>query len=134
MEIKSPGRSFLPILILFVLTSLLIVALKQKLAEWNMDAKVLLAGNGILFAATIISFLLYIKALRNPNVQVFLRMLYGSLLVKMVFCLAATLLYVFLTGKAVSKFAIIGCFILYLLYTFTEVKILMGLSKLQKNA
>lgn len=121
-------------LILFVLTSLLIVALKQKLAEWNMDANVLLAGNGILFVATIISFLLYIKALRNPNVQVFLRMLYGSLLVKMVFCLTATLLYVFLAGKAVSKFAVIGCFVLYLLYTFTEVKILMGLSKLQKNA
>jgi hypothetical protein len=134
MEIKSPGRSFLPMLILFVLTSLLIVALKQKLAEWNMDANVLLAGNGILFVATIISFLLYIKALRNPNVQVFLRMLYGSLLVKMVFCLTATLLYVFLAGKAVSKFAVIGCFVLYLLYTFTEVKILMGLSKLQKNA
>jgi hypothetical protein len=134
MEIKSPGRSFLPMLILFVLTSLLIVVLKQKLAEWNMDANVLLAGNGILFVATIISFLLYIKALRNPNVQVFLRMLYGSLLVKMVFCLTATLLYVFLAGKAVSKFAVIGCFVLYLLYTFTEVKILMGLSKLQKNA
>lgn len=134
MEIKSPGRSFLPVFVLFMLASLLIVIGKQKLADWNMDSRVLLGGNLILFLATTVSFLLYIKALRNPNVQVFLRMLYGSLLVKMVFCLAATLLYVFLAGKAVSKFAVIGCFGLYLLYTFTEVKILMRLSKLQKNA
>jgi hypothetical protein len=134
METKSPGRSFLPIFVLFMFVSLLILALKQKLAEWNMDGRVLMGGNLVLFLATAISFLLYVRSLQNPNVQVFLRMLYSSLLVKMVLCLAAALLYIFLAGKAVSKFAIIGCFGLYLVYTFAEVRILMRLSKLQKNA
>jgi hypothetical protein len=133
MEIKTPGRSFLPILIIFVIANLLFVAGRSKLAEWNIDATVLLVGNAILFVAIAVSFYLYTKALRNANVQVFLRMLYGSLLVKMVLCLAATLLYVFLAGK-VSKGAIITCFGLYILYTFAEVKILMRFSKLQKNA
>jgi hypothetical protein len=100
-----------------------------------MDYLVLLTGNGILFLATGLSFYLYSKALRNANVQVFLRMLYTSLLIKMVSCLAATLLYLFLAGAAVSKYSIIGCFCLYLLYTYAEVKILTRLiKKLPKNA
>jgi|SRR5579859_5494190 len=134
MEIKSPGRSFLPILFIFLLTSLLFLAGWSVLAGWNIDGSVLLVGNAILFAATVISFYLYVRALRDANVQVFLRMLYLSLLVKMVFSLAATLLYVFLAGKAVNKGAIMACFGLYIVYTFAEVKIIMRLSKSQKNA
>jgi len=134
MEIKSPGRAFLPILIIFVLTSLLFVAGRSTLSGWNIDTIVLLTGNAILFVATAISFYLYARALRDANVQVFLRMLYLSLLVKMVFSLAATLLYVYLAGKAVSKGAIIACFGLYIVYTFVEVKIIMRMSKSQKNA
>lgn len=134
MENKSSGRLFLPILIIFALTVLLTAAGRQKLDEWNIDWLVLLTGNVILFVATALSFLLYVKALRTANVQVFLRMLYGSLLLKMVFCMAATLIYVFVAGKGVSKGAIMSCFGLYVLYTFAEVKILMRLSKQQKNA
>jgi hypothetical protein len=134
MEIKALGRSFLPLLALFALSSILIVAGEVKLAAWNIDPKVLLAGNGVLFLATAISFLLYTKALRNPNVQFFLRMLYSSLLVKMFLCLAATFIYVMLAGRGVNKLAVITCFVLYVIYTFVEVKIIMRLSKFQKNA
>jgi hypothetical protein len=135
MENKSSGRPFLPIVIIFVVSSLFFLVARQWLAAWNMDYIVLLSGNGILFLATGLSFYLYSKALRNPNVQVFLRMLYTSLLIKMVSCLAATLLYLFLAGAAVSKYAIIGCFCLYLLYTYVEVKVLMRLiKKIPKNA
>jgi hypothetical protein len=134
MENKTPGRPFLPIVIIFIVSSLFFLTARQWLAGRNMDYIVLLAGNGILFLATGLSFYLYNKALRNANVQVFLRMLYASLLIKMVFCLAATLLYLFLAGAEVSKFAIIGCFCLYVLYTYAEVKVLMRLiRKLPKN-
>ena len=129
MENKTAGRPFLPILLTFVLSSLLIWIVRARLAGWDMDYRVLLLGNGILFLATTISFYLYSKALRNANVQAFLRMVYGSLIIKMVFVMAATLLYLFLAGREVSKHAIIGCFGLYILYTFLEVKVLMQLSK-----
>jgi hypothetical protein len=134
MENKTSGRPFLPIVIVFIVLSFFFLVARQWLAGWNMDYLVLLSGNGILFLATALSFYLYTKALNNANVQVFLRMIYTSLLIKMVFCLAATLLYLFLAG-AVSKYAIIGCFGLYLLYTWMEVKILTRLTKkVPKNA
>jgi hypothetical protein len=135
MENKASGRSFLPIALLFVLSSLLIFAARDWLADKNMDYRVLLTGNAILFLATGISFYLYTKALTNKNVQVFLRMVYGSLIIKMVFCVAATLLYLYLSGPGVSKQAVLGCFGLYLLYTIAEVRVLMRLTKkLPKNA
>jgi hypothetical protein len=90
---------------------------------------VLSVGNLVLFLATAFSFYLYSKALRNKNVNVFLRMMYSSLLVKMIFCLAATLLYLFLAGSEVNRAAIIACFVLYMVYTYMEVKVLMRLSK-----
>jgi hypothetical protein len=129
MENKTTGRSFLPIVLTFILSALLIWVARSLLGGWNMDYRVLLVGDLILFLATGLSFYLYSKALRNANVQAFLRMIYVSLLIKMGFCIAATLLYLFLAGGEVSKHAVIGCFVLYFLYTFLEVKVLMQLSK-----
>ena len=128
MENKT--RSFWPIAAVFVVVALLALAARNWLAErWNMDYLVLSVGNLVLFLATAFSFYLYSKALRNKNPHLFLRMMYSSLLVKMVFCLAATMIYLFVAGKDVNKAAIIGCFVLYMVYTYMEVKVLMRLSK-----
>ena len=135
MENKAPGRPFVPIVIIFIVSSLFFLTSRSWLAGKHLDYIVLLSGNGILFLATALSFYLYAKALRDTNIQVFLRMLYTSLLIKMVFSLAATLLYLFLAGAAVSKYSIIGCFVLYMVYTYVEVKVLTALIKKQpKNA
>ena len=128
MENKT--RSFWPLVAIFVIVALLALAARNWLAErWKMEYLVLSIGNLVLFLATAFSFYLYSRALRNNNAHLFLRMMYSSLLVKMIFCLAATLLYLFLAGKDVNKAAIIACFVLYMVYTYIEVKVLMRLSK-----
>jgi len=132
MENNTPGKSFRPIVAIFVVIVLLVIATRSWLAlQWNMDFMVVLVGNTVLFLATAFSFYLYSKALRNNNTQLFLRMMYSSLLVKMVFCLAATLLYLFVAGKDFNKAGIIASLILYVVYTYAEVKVLMRLSKNQ---
>ena len=128
MENKLLGRPFLPIAIVFFVASVFITFGRGLLLSWNTDFLVLMAGNAILFGVTTISFILYSKALRNANIQVFLRMVYGSLLVKMLVCLLATGLYAWLAGP-VNRNAILGSFILYILYTYLEVKVLLQLSK-----
>lgn len=134
MENSIFSRAFRPIFVLFVGIDLLLILAGWLGESWNIPVKVLAAGNVLLFAATGLSFFLYRKGLVDKNVHVFLRMMYSSLLLKMGVCLAAVLIYIYLAGKDVSKTGILGCFALYMLYTFLEVKILMGLSKLQKNA
>src|SRR6185437_702582 len=125
MENKTTTRrAFLPILLTFVVFSVLIFFFRRMAAEWSTDHRVLLAGNMLLFAVTAISFRLYTKGLRNKNAHVFVRMMYGSLLLKMMVCLVAVLIYAVTAGPAVNRNGIIGCFFLYLLYTFLEVRIL----------
>jgi hypothetical protein len=134
MQQTSASRAFLPLTIIFVITSTLFITLYSLLERWKMDPIVLFAGNVILFGATAISFYLYSKAIRNNNVQAFLRMVYGGMFAKMMICLIAAVIYISAAGKATSKNAIFGCMFLYFLYTFTEVAILMKLSKQNKNA
>jgi hypothetical protein len=132
MENNTPGKAFRPIAVIFIVVTLLALTTRNWLAtQWNMDFMVVLVGNAVLFLATAFSFYLYSKALRNSNVQVFLRMMYSSLLVKMMFCLVATLLYLFIGGKDVNKAGILTCLALYAVYTYIEVKVLMRLSKNQ---
>jgi uncharacterized membrane protein len=116
-------------LVVFIVLSLFFVLARPLLAERGFDFRVLLGGNILLFGVTAISFFLYTKALRNKNPHAFVRSMYGSLLVKMFVCLAATLVYAWGAGRAVNRNAIFGCFGLYLLYTWIEVRILMQLSK-----
>ena len=129
MENKVTGRSFLPILLVFIVSSLFIYFAQPLLADWKADFRVLLVGNLLLFLVTATSFWLYIRALRNSNMHAFLRVMYGSLLVKMLVCLIATFVYASTAGKNVNRNGVIGCFVFYLLYTFFEVKILMQKTK-----
>ena len=126
---KVIGRPFLPILVLFVVSGLFIVVARPFLAEAKFDYRVLLAGNVLLFGVTAFSFYLYTKALRNNNAHAFVRMMYSSLLVKMFACLLATLIYAWFAGRQVNRNGIFGCFGLYMLYTWLEVRILMQSSK-----
>ena len=134
MESKLPRRPFLPVLLIFIVSSLLCLSAGSWLEARNIDPVVLLSGNAILFSATAGSFFLYNRALRDRNVQLFLRMMYSSLLLKMGFAIGATLLYLFLAGKAVSKPAILCCYGLYILYSTVEVSILIRSAKSAKNA
>jgi hypothetical protein len=134
MENKIVRRPFLPIVLIFIFVNLFCYLAANWLAERNIDPLVLVTGDLVLFMATAGSFYLHNKVLHNQNIHAFLRMMYGSLLLKMALAIGATLLYLFLAGKGVSKYAILCCFGLYILYTFAEVKVLMRLSKLQKHA
>ena len=95
---------------------------------------VLLWGNTILLVATLFSFSFYKRSLQNNQVGYFLKMIYGGMFVKMIICMVAAITYILIARSAVDKFGLLACFGLYFIYTFAEVKLLMQLSKDQKNA
>lgn len=134
MQNKISGQPVVRFLVIFLVLSMILLILKNRSAGQDIDYTVLLAGNTILFLATILSFFFYKKALHNNNPHAFVRNVYGGMLLKMMICIAAALVYILLERNTVSKFALFGCFGLYIIYTFVEVKILMQLSKQQKDA
>lgn len=134
MENKAISRLFRPILLVFIISSVVFPAASSVLTSWGTDYRVLLAGNILLFAVTTVSFILYVKELGNKNVHAFVRVMYGSLLVKLMVCLVAVLIYAAIARAAVNRNGIFGCFILYVLYTWLEVRILLRLMKRANNA
>jgi hypothetical protein len=134
MATKSVRRSFLPLILIFIITTALFITGRSALERWNIDQQVLLIGNLVLFAVTLLSFFLYTRSMDSKNPYAITRLMYGSVLVRMVVCLVAVFIYVSIVGKGVNQGAVFGCLFLYFVYTGVEVAILMKLSKQQKNA
>ena len=133
MATKSVTRSFTPLLLIFIITNALFLSCGPLFNGWGLSVNVLLTGNAILFAAAAFSFYLYTRSLQSKNAQAVVRTVYSGVLAKMMICLIAVFIYISIAGKTVNRGGVIGCMFLYLLYTFTEVAILMKLSKQKQH-
>ncbi|WEK33734.1 MAG: hypothetical protein P0Y53_14680 [Candidatus Pseudobacter hemicellulosilyticus] len=134
MENNSAVRAFLPLSLIFVVTTALFITLRSTWEGLHIDPNVLIIGNGILFFITLIAFYFYSRALRDRNNMAFMRMVTLGMFVKLMLCALTAIVYIFSFRKGVNKGGLFTCMFLYLLYTFVEVGVLMKLSKQQKNA
>jgi hypothetical protein len=134
MENKAAVRAFLPITIIFLVTSAFFIVGRSLLTQWGADTDLLIMGNLLLVLLTVFSFYQHIRALRNKNIHAFLRVLKGSVLIKMMVCGVAAFIYITTAGKAVNTGGVLGFMLLYFVYTLTEAAIVMKLSKQNKNA
>lgn len=122
-----------PIVLIYAVSTAVLITGKKWAATYHVDSDILLIGNTVLMVATLFSFLLYQRSLNNNQPQAFLRYIYSGMFLKMIICLAAAFVYIALADKGVNKPALFGCMFLYFVYTFVEVSILLRLSKQQKN-
>jgi hypothetical protein len=127
-------KPFFSILLIWFAFTLMFSSGKGWLRKINADANILIYGNTILLLATLLSFFLYRRALKNDQPHKFLKYIYGGMFLKMLICLIAAFIYISTFQSEVNKPAIFGCMILYFVYTFVEVSILLRLSKEKKNA
>lgn len=110
---------------LFLGTSLLFLLLWIIVPGKAMDYRVLLAGNGLLFIVGLISMHMSTRAMEHKNVQVFLRLVYGSFLLKFFVLAIGAFIYIAIFKKNINKPGLFGCFGLYFIYTFIEVRSVM---------
>ena len=134
MKVQNGFRSFLPVVILFVVINSLAVALRSKLEAWNVSQDLLIYGNLFLFSVTFFSFLIARKGLQNENPNAFVRSVYGSIMFKLFLCLIAAFVYIAIQKKGLNKPAFFGLMGLYLVYTFIEVSILTRLLRRKPDA
>lgn len=122
-------RGFLPIVILFVLLNAFFIIGRSLLERWGASQDVLIWGNLLLFALTMISFIVAQKGLKSTNPHAFVRSVYGSIMLKLFVSLIAAFVYIFLTRKELNKPAFFTLMGLYLVYTFLEVSTLTRMLK-----
>ena len=127
-------KPWLPLVILFIVLNAFFLIGRSWLAKQGVDNEVLIAGNLILFIATLFSFLVYMRSLRATGGGAAVRGMYGSFIIKFFTCLVAAFAYIMIAKKDVNKPALIICLGLYVVYTVIEVSSLQKLLKQKKNA
>ena len=134
MAMRRNRSPLFPIIIFFILLNALFLAAKNFLERSGFDQSVLIIGNLVLFAATLVSFVFAKQGLTSENPQAFVRSVYMSIMIKLFVCLIAALIYIFLFRKHLNRPALFTCMGLYLIYTFIEVSVLTKMLKEKKNA
>lgn len=131
---KKPSRYYVLAFMIFIVMNLLFTIGKAKLEQWGLDQSVLLIGNLFLFAITIFTFFLHKKAMDAPTTAAFIRYVYMAMFGKLILCALAASIYIIIAQQAVNNYSLLICLLLYILYTFSEVRNLMSVYKQRKNA
>jgi hypothetical protein len=132
MTRKKP-KAFLPLVLFFLALNGFFIAGDAMLRRWGADRDVLIIGNVLLFAITLVSFVVSSRGLRSTNTHAFVRSVYGSIMLKLFLCIIAAVSYIAVYQKNLNKPALFTLMGLYLVYTFMEVSILMKLLKQKPN-
>ncbi len=125
---------YLPLLVFFLATSIAFFLLRASLAANGFDAMVLWVMNLYLFLLSVISLYLHIRGFFHPRTQVFLRSVYGTMMMKMFLTVFAVLIYALLAGDKLNTPAVFSGMGLYFAYTFLELRVVFALLKQQKNS
>ncbi len=123
------SKKFIPVILLFVFIMATVFILQSYLQSVGFNITVLLIGNLILFALSIVGFLIHLRGLKSSNINAFLRGIYASLLLKLFVVAIGVLAYVFVNGKNINKPSLFTCMALYILYTVIEVKQLTKIAR-----
>lgn len=114
---------------LFMPTCILLFLFKNHMINWGLDFDVLFVGNLLLYAITAVALSFHLKGVKNKNPNVFFRMVYGSMILRMFLCIIIVVVYALLAGNALNKYSLLLCFVFYFLYSFLEVRRVFGLLK-----
>lgn len=126
--IKNP-RLFLPILFVFIFLNMFFIIFRSFLETNGFDQEVLIISNLLLFLVSALGFLLQQRGLKATNPHAFVRSVYTSMILKLVACMIAVVIYISNVGNNVNKPALFLSMGLYLLYTTIEVIALMKSAK-----
>lgn len=127
-------KSLLPIFLLFVSVNALSIVFRERLESWGFDVDLVIWANLVLCGLTIFSHYLLYKGMRARTTAGFLKSVYGSFLFKLVLVAGLVAVYVFTHRDDANKASLITSMVLYLLYTFVEVRSLLKISRPQKHA
>lgn len=128
------NKPWLPMVFVFVVLNIFFFAFHDWLVKKGVNNDVLIIGNLIVFIATLLSIIVYLRSLKGSGGSAALRGMYGSFMVKFFTCLVAAFAYIMIAKKDVNKPALIICLGLYVVYTVIEVSSLQKLLKQKKNA
>ena len=110
-------KGFQKLFAIFFLIFTLGIVFHERLTEWDVDPAVVLVGNVILFATSLLTLSIFGKAKRSKTPHGFTRNVYAAFVVKFFILITAAMLYFYFSDE-VSIRAVFVCLGLYLVYHF----------------
>ncbi len=129
---KSGSKELIPFILLFIIFNNFFLFDNNWLAKYGIDHLVLIIANSLFFVLNILTYWMLKKALQNSNPNVYVRTVMGSMMIKMVICVVAVLIYVVMMKNHFNKMSVFAAMFLYLIYLAVEVRMANKLNK-QKN-
>ena len=117
-----------PLVIVYIVTTALFLALRSRLEMIKMDVTVLICANLLLFTVSMLILYLQMKNLSNPNPNAMVRGVIGGTFIKLFALGAAVIIYLLAAGPNRSINAVFAGMGLYIIYTWLEVKISLRLT------
>jgi hypothetical protein len=125
----SYGKLILPSLFTFIFITIVFVGFHNFLDGHNINHKVVVVGNLLLFLLSTLTLWMHLRAVKNPNPNVFTNSVMGGTVLKLFVLAIATVIYFVLVGKDKSVFAIFTNMFLYIIYTVLDVRAALILNK-----
>jgi|SRR5450432_915688 hypothetical protein len=123
------SKAFTSLVFLFLSLTVLFFLLWIFNKDAQVDYRVLLGGNLLLFIVGMVSLRMNTNAMKHQNTQGFLRLVYGAFILKFFVLAIVAFVYIAIFKKAINKPALFGCFGMYFIYIFLEMRSVMKLSK-----
>ncbi|MDA3615208.1 hypothetical protein [Polluticaenibacter yanchengensis] len=124
----SSKKELLPLHLVFIVFTAIIFILRGKLEDINVNVGLLIGGNVILYAVTLVSILMYSKKIDPKRPGAAVSGVYGGFMLKFAVIGIAAFLYM-LTAKTINKSGLIGCAVLYLVYHILGTYLSLQLNK-----
>lgn len=122
-------KALFPVILLFVIVNLLGFLLPAPLGSLDVNVEVLLLGNFFVCSITLFSFWMLFRGLKASSTHSFMSSVYGSFIIKLVVSALVVVGYAKRSGSEMNTPGIMACMFLYLIYTFLEIRGLLGLTK-----
>lgn len=120
-------RHFLPLVLLFVILTVLLLVFKSTLLRSGFHVDFILIANALLFLLSAVAFRIQLRYISTSNPHQFVRSVYSSVILKMLLILASLFIFIVAMNGEINKRAIFVTMGIYVLYSSIEVFQLMKL-------
>ncbi|HMW27670.1 MAG TPA: hypothetical protein PKM83_02075 [Ferruginibacter sp.] len=125
------AKNILPLIISFLVLSLVILAGKLFYHTGQVDYGVVLFFNCLFFLSGLLVFRMLYRAMQHSNPNVFVRTVMAGTMLKMGICIVAVIGYYFVSRPAFNKPAVYAGMIIYVVYLVVVVRTVMQLNRKQ---
>jgi len=122
-----------PTLLLFVTVTLIFMVAANFWESIGVDHWVVVVSNLLLYIISAITISMHLKAMNNPNPNVFTRSVMGGTVMKLFVLGVAVMIYLVIAGSKKNVYSIFIGMFLYMIYTAFDVKAALQLNKNPKN-